>query len=145
MNQDVGKAAKGYFEQKFHCAESICRAMLERFSDDQTVRGGFTACTALGGGIGRTHKEVCGLVSGGLVAMGILHGRTTPDKKWDKLASVATEYRELFIKEFGSCNCGELLAKHGQQENFHKCKAMSREAAPILERLLVEYEKQVKI
>ena len=43
--------------------------------DDQVLR----MSSGLGGGLGSTQQELCGALSGGVLIIGALYGRTRPD------------------------------------------------------------------
>lgn len=119
----------------FHCAEAVALAVMEGFNPDPA--DGFTrAATAFGGGVGRTHQELCGALAGGLIALGWLRGRTEMGANWDKTAELAAELRRRFEVEFGSTNCQAILDGFGEQKEEMKCKRLSGRTAGILGELL---------
>ena len=54
--------------------------------------------TPFAGGVGDTREEMCGALSGGLMVIGALCGRTGPDETDDTALRLATRYRELFAE-----------------------------------------------
>jgi C_GCAxxG_C_C family probable redox protein len=96
------------FEQGYSCSQSVFAA----FAPD----GGLTADTALriagglGGGMGRL-GEVCGAVTGAILAIGLAHGATRPDDDAAKEATytLVNELAGRFRRRNGSVLCRELL------------------------------------
>ena len=102
------EAAVGKFLAGYNCAQAV----LFTFCDDL----GFDKDTALrlacgfGAGMGRK-QEVCGAVAGGILAIGLRHGR---GEDQDRAPTDATygKVRELmtrFESRHGTCICRELL------------------------------------
>ena len=83
----VGELASGYFGSGFHCAEAVAKAVLESLGHD--ANAAVAHATAFGGGFGGTYCEACGALSGGLLAIGHLHGRCEPAADWDLPAELA--------------------------------------------------------
>ncbi len=63
--------------------------------------------TGFCGGMGRT-KNVCGAVSGGIMAIGIFFGREYPDDAPDHAYSRVQEFQRIFKQRYGTVNCFEL-------------------------------------
>jgi C_GCAxxG_C_C family probable redox protein len=72
--------------------------------DDRILR----MATALGGGVGLTHQELCGALSGGVLLIGAIHGRCSPYEDDSTCTRLATEYREKFLQIFGGTKCQDL-------------------------------------
>jgi C_GCAxxG_C_C family probable redox protein len=137
LKEKVEEKAYGYFQSGFHCAEAISKAIVEfhqEGSNDQVQRfaAGFM------GGIGGTHEDVCGALTGGIIAIGSLCGRTEPDQPTENIKELATEFRGRFIEEFGSSNCQVILERLSKRQDGFDCKKLTAVAAGILSELLVE-------
>lgn len=133
--EEVEKKAFDYFQSGFHCAESISKAIVELYAAEPSsevpqVASGFS------GGIGGTHEEACGALTGGIVAIGCLFGRMEPGKDIQAAKGLAAEFRNRFAEEFGATNCQVLLDGLGEQENALKCKGLTATAAGLLSELL---------
>jgi len=126
----VVKKTFDHFQSGYCCSESICKAIAEAFSD-QSIDISKTA-SAFCGGVGGTKEELCGTFTGGLISIGWLFGRSAPGQDNQVTKELAVKYREEFLKQFGSVNCGELLCKFGDQEDSIKCKEMTAKAAGLL-------------
>ncbi len=72
----------------------------------------------------------------GLIALGVLFGRTDAEADKQKIYLLATEFRNRFVDTFGSANCRAILEGFGKQENLLKCKRLTGDAAGILYDLL---------
>ncbi|WP_243313461.1 C-GCAxxG-C-C family protein [Fundidesulfovibrio agrisoli] len=123
------------FQGGFHCAESVLAAVLEASGAEE---GGIPlkAATGFGGGMGRCKEETCGAITGGILALGLLQGRTSPAQCWDGIASRAAEFREKVRAITGHTKCREVLEALGPQENMEKCKRLTASSAGILHELL---------
>ena len=99
----VGKMLEGY-----NCAQAVLYAGCDRLplEKDTALR---LAC-GLGAGMGRK-QEVCGAVSGGILALGLRHGRGEKEDR-SRTETTYAKTRELmdrFAAKHGSCRCRDLL------------------------------------
>jgi C_GCAxxG_C_C family probable redox protein len=101
--------------------------------DEQTLR----ISTAFSGGVGHTHQELCGALSGGAMLIGARYGRTQPDGEEARCQQLITDYRVRFLDSFGATACGE-LRRNGYGANGLPCEVLVAQAARILLDLLVE-------
>jgi len=126
-----GEMAYHYHRSGYHCAEAVSKAVIEVCGSDS---GEYNpkAATAFGGGVGRSKQEICGALSGGIIALGHLFGRCAPDADWTDASRLAAELKRRFVQEYGTTNCGALLATFGPQENMLRCKQLSGEVADML-------------
>jgi C_GCAxxG_C_C family probable redox protein len=143
VKEEAEKKAFDYFQSGFHCAEAVSKTITELFakessSDISKVASGF------GGGIGRTHEDVCGALTGGVIALGYLFGRIKPGESFQDAWELSSEFRKRFIKKFGSANCQTILKGFGEQENNIKCKKLAANAAGMLSEIIIEREKEIK-
>lgn len=126
-----------FFQSGFHCAEAISKSLtglLAKDGDNYTPK----VATGFGGGIGGSHLDICGALTGGIIALGWLFGRANPGEDKTRIFGLASEFRKRFGEKFGSCSCPALLEKFGKQENGMKCKKMTAQAAGMLWELLNE-------
>lgn len=136
--------AEECFRSGFSCSAAVFSTFSRELGlDADTAKK--VAC-GFGGGISHT-GNICGAVSGAILAIGLKYGKTV---KGDDAATEMTRARvRQFIKEFrqrnGSINCTELLAhdlsnpvdlaRAREQGLFKtKCPLLVRDAAEILER-----------
>ncbi|MBN2105487.1 C_GCAxxG_C_C family protein [bacterium] len=118
MKTKIQENAFQYFESGLHCAESIAKAILEHYRDNFEPEW-IKAASAFQGGIGRCKRDACGAFTGGIVALGILKGRTDPETDHSEVLDLATQYRQRFIEKFGSTNCDVLLKCRGAVKTGH--------------------------
>ncbi|UCG63016.1 MAG: C_GCAxxG_C_C family protein [Candidatus Zixiibacteriota bacterium] len=135
--KETEKKASDYFDSGFNCAESVLKATMESRVDNVSPELPKIA-SALGGGVGGSHEELCGALSGGVLAIGLLYGRTEPEVDVQFAKDLATEFRARFLKEFGTTKCGVLLERFGEQDNDDKCAELTGAAAALLSDLLDE-------
>jgi C_GCAxxG_C_C family probable redox protein len=92
--------------------------------------------TGLAGGVGCSHQEMCGALSGGVLLIGALHGRTKPTEDDSECQRLAAEYRERFAQELGATRCGDLRASGYGSDGTQPCSAVAERAARILLQVL---------
>ncbi|MCU0236169.1 MAG: C-GCAxxG-C-C family protein [Acidobacteria bacterium] len=93
---------------KWNCAQAV----LGVFCDDLGLHRETAMKIASGFGAGMAHRqEVCGAVSGAIMAIGLKHGQAREDEKdaKEKAYRLSRELLDRFQAEFGSCLCRELL------------------------------------
>jgi len=135
--KEVGKKAFDYHDSGFHCAEAVSKAVVETYGQGMSQNIPMVA-TAFGGGVGRTHQDICGALTGGVIALGCLFGRNEPSADWTDASELAAELKRRFVLEHGTTNCGAILATFGPQENMIRCKRLSGEVAGMLAEILEE-------
>ena len=69
-------------------------------------------------GMARTSKQ-CGAVSGGMLAINLLTGRSSPEESVDKNYAVIQKFLQTFEDRFGSTNCKELIECDLGREEGH--------------------------
>lgn len=131
------------FEQGLCCSESVLQALAE----SQGVHSDLIPrlATGLCAGIART-GGICGAVSGGVLALSLATGRSSPKESREENHRLITLFLSQCKASFGSTNCHELLGcrldtPEGRQFfNEHnlraKCAGFTREAAGMAARLL---------
>ncbi len=105
---DHGAKAEELFRQGYNCAQAVAVA----FCDVTGLEPDFAArmASSFGGGLGR-QREVCGAVSGMLMAAGLLYGYDTPGDENAKRAhyirvqALCAEFRA----QAGSIVCRDIL------------------------------------
>jgi C_GCAxxG_C_C family probable redox protein len=101
------RAVELFVKEKWNCAEAICLAVGEQTGRAIPVQ----LATAFGAGMGDL-QGACGCVSGALLAMGPVLGRSRPDvRKEAAAARKASEFRGRFAERFRGERCGEI--NHG--------------------------------
>ncbi len=135
-NQAAPDKATEYFGNGYHCAEAVAFAVLEALGED--AREAAAHATAFGGGFGRSFGEACGALSGGLIAIGHLHGRREPGGEWDLPAELGAEIRSRFIEDFGTTHCGDLRERFGEENQMEECGKLVKNITAALLALLAE-------
>lgn len=119
-----------------HCAESVLAAVLKEAGVE--CASSPRIATAFGGGVGRSHEEMCGALAGGLMALGCLLGRSKTGADWDGIAELADRFRLRFRELHGSTRCADILRALGPQTEMHLCKRLSGVTAGLLAEVLTE-------
>lgn len=106
-SRDVAAKAREHFlSQGFNCAESVLLANMESAG----AEGGWfpRVASGFGGGIART-GQVCGAITGALMAIGWARGRDTADQPKDDIYNLGEQLVRDFTSEFGTTSCKMLI------------------------------------
>ena len=131
-------AEEYYRSGDFYCSEAIIKTIKDAFdlpvSDEViSMASGFPVGI---GGAGCT----CGAVSGGVMALGLVFGRTLPkDKKVDKAMKLSRELHDIFKKNHKSLCC-RTLNKYmimGSSGQMKQCIAFTGEMAQETARIII--------
>ena len=151
---DHGQRAYDLFLEGYNCAQAVFCAFEDETGMDREAAA--RLASSFGGGMGRL-REVCGAVSGALLALGVLRGYADPadpQAKKDHYRLVQ-EFARRFREKNGAIVCRELLSgvqttPGGEPEprtpEFYKkrpCPALIRQAAEIADEILRETEDAV--
>jgi C_GCAxxG_C_C family probable redox protein len=140
---DKAQLAVDKFAEGYNCAQSVVFAFRDEcgLSQDAALK---VSC-GFGGGMGRK-QEVCGAVAGGLMILGLRHGRGTQDGRsvTEDLYKATREFMDSFASRNGSYLCRDLLSgcdltsAEGQRrlrdDGLHEkvCRPCVRSAAELL-------------
>lgn len=105
-----------YEQELGACTQCVLAAVQEILNiEDENL---FRACYGLGGGVGVSGEGTCGALSGGVLALGYLYGRTLKEfrnGKWanpnDKAFVLSKELYDRFLEEYGGCTCKDVQTK----------------------------------
>lgn len=103
-----GDMAKQYFLEGYNCSQAVLLAFAEDLGIEKKTA--VMISSGFGGGIGRM-REVCGAVSGMVMAAGLKYGSDNP-KNFEAKKELYKEIQKLaeeFRKDNGSIICKELL------------------------------------
>ena len=149
---DHAEEARRLFYAGYNCAPAVFCAFCGETGLDLDTAARMTS--SFGGGMGRL-REVCGTVSGALLALGMLRGYADPEDPAQKAVHyrLVREYARRFREENGSIVCRELLkdvpvapgdTPEARTPDFYArrpCPRLAGQAAKILEEMLLETEK----
>ena len=139
--------ALNYFEDKFHCSQSVLAAFADEceLTEEQALKLG--AC--FGGGM--RHGEVCGAVTGALMVLGMLYGQCDASDLESRMRAnkVNDEMMKRFREMNGTYICNDLLGcdistPQGVQHALDNklfvefCPKMVESAVEILEEIISE-------
>ncbi|MGA2747447.1 MAG: C-GCAxxG-C-C family protein [Verrucomicrobiota bacterium] len=138
------------FEQGYCCSESVLQAVAESRGIQSKLIPGIA--TGLCGGIARS-GGICGAVSGGVLAISMITGRSSPKASREENQRLVRTFLNQCEAQFSSTNCEQLIGcrldtPEGQRffSEHHlreKCAGFAREAARMAARLLDESDPSV--
>lgn len=105
MKQEIINQGKVHFENQWYCAESVLLAI----SDAAGIQSEFIPKIATGfcAGLARTNG-ICGAVTGGILAINLLTGRTESGASVDENFKMVEQLQKNFLEKFKSTNCRDL-------------------------------------
>ena len=103
------EAAVELFAAGYNCAQSVLSVFCADLNFDKETA--MKLATGFGAGMARK-QEVCGAVTGGILAIGLKHGRGLADERsaTENTYPLVRKFMERFAAKHGSCLCRELLA-----------------------------------
>ncbi|EFL52227.1 C_GCAxxG_C_C family protein [Solidesulfovibrio fructosivorans JJ]] len=135
--QEVEQTAVSVMSTGYNCAETILRLATDHLGipgDGASTR----IATCFGGGVGRSHAEICGALSGAVMALGLAYGRDASDISCTQAHALASAFRQRFIEQFGSSCCATLRESLGRHEADPDCKRLVADTAGLLHEFLME-------
>ncbi|MBF0135283.1 MAG: C-GCAxxG-C-C family protein [Magnetococcus sp. DMHC-1] len=138
----VGTLARKYYaDTHYSCAEAIVKAFTEVFAPHRFDPATITRiATPLNGGFSEL-KKTCGVLTSGLLAIGIVAGREKPgdeDAK-EEAYTLAQIFHQRFMESVGTDSCQELLTRwQAQGEEKGLCKEHTRKMAEMLARTILQ-------
>lgn len=119
-----GELAVSYHPLGNNCAQCVLKACADHTGlDDETA---FAVANGFGGGL--RSGEVCGAISGGVMAIGL----AAQKKGLTKINAIITEYVSEFEKEYGNVRCSDL------KSNKVPCDELIRFGAETADRYIRE-------
>jgi C_GCAxxG_C_C family probable redox protein len=96
------------FDSGLNCAESLFLVLSKHSKlEKDGVRFIPRIATGFGGGVAR-NGDMCGALSGAVMAICLALGRDGPDQSRDQCYAAVDQCYNDFVKTFGSCKCREL-------------------------------------
>jgi C_GCAxxG_C_C family probable redox protein len=99
---DAKNRASELFDSGFFCAESVLAAVAEYAGISSPLVP--KMATGFCSGLSRTNN-MCGAVTGGILALGMIYGRSMPSKAVEPTYEKVQEFLNLFQKQNGSLMC----------------------------------------
>lgn len=106
---NLEEEARRNFNSGYNCAESVLLVLSRQLGATRRDAESFIPrmATGFGGGIAR-NGNICGALSGGVMAISLALGRDTAEESRDPCYLAVDRFYNEFVKEFGTCRCREL-------------------------------------
>ena len=134
MKSKAEKAAIALHEKDYNCTQSVLTACGEFTGLDDS------AAFAIAAGFGRgvCNGEICGAISGAVMAVGLAYAGADPTDKdaKKKVYSLTRKCTNAAKRRYGCIRCAELKAKEVS------CKEMIGFMAKTAEKILIENDKE---
>jgi C_GCAxxG_C_C family probable redox protein len=96
--------------------------------DDRTRK----MATGFSGGVGRTHRYLCGAFTAGIMVISALYGRTSLAEDEIQCMRMIENYRDRFVQRLGSVYCYKLREERYGSHNQEPCSVLVTRAVNIL-------------
>ena len=137
-------------EDKYNCAQSVAIAFADLVG--QAPEEAAAAMSGFGGGVGGSHEELCGALSGGAYVLSLLYADPADRGGHGTAYPQVLEFRRRFGEAFGHTRCGDLRdvpfsptekTPAGLRLGVEKpCDLLVVTAVEILEGMLAEQEQK---
>jgi C_GCAxxG_C_C family probable redox protein len=114
----VAERCETLFSSGMYCAESVLQAVAEAHGQKDPAIP--KIATGFCGGISRT-SGMCGALAGGIMALGLLTGRSSPQESKDQCYALSHHLVRRFREKFGSTQCTDLLGCDISTADGAKC------------------------
>lgn len=141
MNEELVKEARdkagNYFKEGYNCAEAIYMTFREYLAPEMPPES-VKLVTGFGAGLGQGGC-MCGALTGSIVALNMLKGRTCKEDSREESYACAKEFHDLFKKQF-NVTCCRALNTHpfGTKEHATTCLKITGNTAKLLMEYLLE-------
>jgi C_GCAxxG_C_C family probable redox protein len=88
--------------------------------------------SGLAGGLGCTHEELCGALSGGVLIIGAVYGRACSDEDDSECNRRVSDFRLRFLQQFGAARCSDLRASGYGSDGQWPCSVLVERATRVL-------------
>jgi C_GCAxxG_C_C family probable redox protein len=105
MIDTVAQRSGKLFDSGLYCAESVLQSIAESKGINSELIP--RIATGLCSGVARTCRT-CGAVSGGIMAISLFFGRSSPDDSVEKIYYIVQDFLETFEERFEITNCKDL-------------------------------------
>ena len=104
---NIEKSSELFNDRHYHCSQAVFGAFAEELGISEELALKIGGCF----GAGMNEGEVCGCVTGALMAMGLKYGQSKDDdyESRTKSRELCMEFYDKFKAENGSCICRDLL------------------------------------
>jgi C_GCAxxG_C_C family probable redox protein len=144
---DQAKRIHDGYVADLNCAERVFLT-LHALIDTDIPPTAVTLLSGMGGGVGGTRESICGAVSGGIAALGLIHGRPNPPVgNREQVYEAPREFVALFQTAFGTTVCrdlvGDLLREGTADADEHRkirCSQYTLKAVRLCLDTLVRFE-----
>ncbi|MBF0271481.1 MAG: C_GCAxxG_C_C family protein [Magnetococcales bacterium] len=140
--QQVGERVRTYYNDgQFSCAEAMLKAFAEVFAPHRFDPALITRlATPFNGGFSEL-QHTCGVLTAGLMAIGLVTGRDQPgdEEAKEKAYTLTQIYYRRYMDAVGTDSCKELLQRWKEQGvDKSLCKAHTRRMSELLARTILQ-------
>jgi len=140
MNQIADRAGQ-LMQGGYHCSESVLKAIGDHFYGNVEPTA-LRMCTPFAGGIGCTHNDLCGALTGAIMTIGMLHGRTEVNSDDGYCQQCAVELRDRFLREFGWLSCQDIKDHWVGKTGGNSCVDVVQRTTQILLEILAAAKRE---
>jgi C_GCAxxG_C_C family probable redox protein len=120
----------------YNCAEVVLHAANKKY-DLNLSEDALNVIVPFGGGM--SSRRTCGIISGGVAAIGAIFGGQKPFDQTN-VRKIAGEYVEWFVLTFGSDQCPYIVMMKASSDPSVKCKPIIEQCCSELGNIIDKYK-----
>ena len=138
FSEMIGMETGNLFKSGYNCGEAVVEAFRTKAGVDITDNA-FRLASGFGGGMGHA-RDLCGALAGCTMVISTLVGRNKPaDKPLKEIYPYSKEWHDIFVKEFGSSACKDLMPfEFDTREHYINCMKLVNKIGKRFAEYLVE-------
>ena len=131
--EEVGKKVLELHLQKYHCSESLIRAVWPYVLPESELTSRILKIAMpFRGGIGASMSSHCGGLTIGFMLIGAIYGRDDIDGDGRLAPALCRQYWKMFLDEFGTSNCTLLRQGEPGPEAPSRCGCIMVRSAQLM-------------
>lgn len=131
--------AGNMFKSGLNCSESIVHTFNEMLNNPLSPDS-LKMATGFGGGLGHAGC-ICGALTGSVMILGLIKGRSDPGQGRDPAYNLAHEFHDRFSVAYGGTCCRTLnLHEFDSPEHLRQCLKITGGTSKLLMEFLIEKE-----
>jgi C_GCAxxG_C_C family probable redox protein len=133
----AAKAKKVFVDEDASCSEAVWQAFSDHLCENEQRLGNRLA-SGFAGGV--DSGDICGAIAGGVMVIGLYHGRDTGAPRNKIIKDMGRKFYEMAREELGSVYCRDLRDIEDPQYR-DDCAIIVEKMASLVAKLLAEEEK----
>jgi C_GCAxxG_C_C family probable redox protein len=141
----IGERARNLFlSRQMYCSEAVLATLNQGMGGGLEEYQAITLAAPFSEGVGKSGC-MCGVLGGGLLAIGLFIGRKNPARQRGNIQRASSEFIQKFKKCFGSSCCRVLSKKssNNAKSHFTHCSELTAQAGAIAAEIILAHRSEL--